>query len=80
MSSLLDDFDYYLSHQDELVAEYNGKFIALKDGVVLGAYESQREAIVETAKTHELGTFLVQLVGPGKSAYQQTFHSRLRFG
>jgi hypothetical protein len=79
MSSLLDDFQYYLEHQDELVARYDGKFIVIQNGVVLGAYESQREAIVQTSKTHELGTFLVQLVGPGKSAYQQTFHSRLKF-
>ena len=71
------EFDYYLEHQDELVDEYDGKVIVVKDGKVLGSYETHTEAIVETQKHHELGTFLVQAVSPGTENYTQTFHSRV---
>ncbi len=72
-------FEYYLKHQDELVAQYDGKFVVIKDGEVLGAYDSELEAVTETQTEHELGTFLVQLVTPGDAAYTQNFHSRVSF-
>ena len=78
-SPLQDEFEYYLSHQDELVEKHDGKFIVIKDGVVLGAYENELAAVSETRKSHELGTFLVQKVSEGESGYSQTFHSRAVF-
>ena len=50
---------------------------SIKDGEILGAYDSHIEAVRESQKTHELGTFLVQAVSPGPDAYTQTFHSRI---
>jgi hypothetical protein len=73
------EFDFYLDHQDELVKEYNGKYIVIKNGQVLGAYSSDIEAIEETSKTNELGTFLVQYCSPGKENYTVQFHSRVAF-
>ena len=73
------EFHYYLEHQDELVEKYDGKVIAIKDGQVLGAFDSDIEAIREISKEHEVGTFLVQLCTPGSDAYSQTFHSRVCF-
>lgn len=78
-SPLQKEFKYYLAHQDEMVEKYNGKFIVIKEGEVLGAYDNELAAIAETEKEHELGTFLVQRVSPGDSAYSQTFHSRVVF-
>ena len=73
------EFKYYIEHQDELVAQYDGKFIVLKEGIVLGAYDDELAAVTETRKNHELGTFLVQGVSPGTAAYSQSFHSRVVF-
>ena len=73
------EFNYYLSHQDELVEKYNGKFIVIKGCVVIGSYDSELEAIENTAKEHELGTFLVQKCEPGNQSYTQTYHSRIAF-
>ena len=70
-------FGFYLANQDAMVEKYNGKVIAIKDGEILGAYDSHIEAVRESQKTHELGTFLVQAVSPGPDAYTQTFHSRI---
>ena len=73
------EFDFYLDHQDDLVEEYNGKFIVIKGEEVLGAYDNELEAIEKTSENHELGTFLVQKCEPGSESYTQTYHSRVAF-
>jgi hypothetical protein len=78
-SPLKVEFDYYLAHQDELVKQYNGKVLVIKDQKVIGIFDDQVTAVTETQKTHKLGSFLVQKVAPGDSAYSQTFHSRVAF-
>ena len=74
------EFEYYLDHQDELVKEYNGKYIVIKNNKVIGAFNTEIEAIEKTAEKHKLGTFLVQKCEPGTESYTQTYHSRVMFG
>ena len=76
---LVEEFEYYLEHQDEMVEKYNGRVIAIKGHDVLGDYDDASEALAETRKSHELGTFLIQRVSPGSDAYTAIFHSRVRF-
>jgi energy-coupling factor transporter ATP-binding protein EcfA2 len=73
------EFKFYIEHQEELVKKYNGRVIVIKDGKVLGAYDSDMEAITETTKIHELGTFLVKKCEPGEESYTEVFHSRIAF-
>lgn len=73
------EFKYYLDHQAEMVEKYNGKYVVIKEGQVIGAYNTDLQAVTETQKSHRLGTFLVQRVSPGDAAYTQTFHSRVVF-
>jgi hypothetical protein len=73
------EFKYYLENQDELVKNYNGKFIAIKDCKVIGVYDSEMDAVKQTSKDHELGTFLIQKCEPGSESYTQTYHSRAIF-
>jgi hypothetical protein len=78
MSKALEkEFEYYLKNQDDLVEKYNGKFIVIKDRHVIGAFDSEWEAVEETKKEYELGTFLVQKCEPGRDSYTQTYHSRV---
>lgn len=77
--SLEIEFKYYLDHQEELVREHKGKFVVIKNQQVLGAYDSEIEAIEVTMQDHELGTFLVQKCEPGSESYTQTYHSRATF-
>jgi len=79
MKTLQKEFQYYLSHQNELVHQYNGKYVVIKEERVIGAYDSEIEAIEETSKNHEAGTFLVQKCEPGSESYTQTYHSRAVF-
>ena len=78
-SKLEKEFKYYLDHQDELVKEYNGKYIVIKNEQVIGAFDSELEAINKTKEDHELGTFLVQKCEPGSESYTQTYNSRVTF-
>lgn len=76
-TNLKDEFEYYLSKQDEMVKQYNGKVVVIKDRKVIGVFDNQETAVLETQKAHDLGTFLVQKVEPGSGGYTQTFHSRV---
>ena len=78
-ATLRDEFEFYLAHQDELVVEYDGKVIVLKNHEVIGAYDSPGEAYIETKKAHEPGTFLIQRVSPGTEAYTSSYNSRVVF-
>ena len=74
------EFAYFRAHQAELVEAYNGKVVVIKDHDVIGVFDDEMTAVLETGKKHELGTFLVQRVEPGTDAYTQTYHSRVAFG
>lgn len=78
-SPLYREFDYYLEHQNEIVRQYNGKYVVIKNCEIVGAFDDELEAIETTQIEHELGTFLVQYVSPGEDAYTQRFHSRVSF-
>ena len=54
------EFQYFKDHQDELVAQYNGKFIAIAGTDVLGAFDTELDAYWAMKKEHEVGTFLIQ--------------------
>lgn len=80
-SPLKKEFDWYLANQAELVQKHNGKFIVIKDAKVVGEYDNELKAIGESQKMGlKIGTFLVQFVSAGDTAYKQTFHSRVVFG
>ena len=79
MGRLDREFQFYLDNQSAMVEKYDGKVIAVKGGRVLGAYDSYLDALTETAKSHEEGTFLLQRVSEGEKDYTATFHSRVAF-
>ena len=79
LETLRQEFEYYLQHQAELVKQYGGKVIAIKDGQVIGVFDTELQAVQQTSKDHQPGTFLVQRCEPGPEAYTQVFHSRVSF-
>ena len=76
---LENEFKYYIDNQDTLVEKYNGKYLVIKGEEVIGVYDTDDEAYLETQKEHKLGTFLIQLCTPGEEAYTHVFHSRVTF-
>lgn len=73
--TLKEEFEHYLANTDDFFEKYQGRFIVLKNKQVIGVYDNRRTAIEETAKSHPLGTFLVQEVS-GASQHAR-FHSRV---
>lgn len=76
---LKDEFQYYIDHQAELLKEYNGKYLVIKDKTVVASYTDANEAYFKSMEVYEPGTFLIQLCSPGEQSYTQTFHSRVAF-
>ena len=74
---LKEEFDYFLKHQVEFAEKYNGKFVVIKNQKVIGVYNTELKAVDETAKTEEMGTFLVQKCERGDASFTQSFHSRV---
>jgi len=77
VDQLKNEFAYYLAHLDEFAKLYRHKFIVIKNCEVIGVYDSEFEAITETAKHNELGTFLVQKCEPDANSELQVYHSRV---
>ena len=77
MADLKKEFQYYLDHQAELVSKYNGRVLVIKGEQVIGVYDNDLEALEETQKEYELGTFLIQKCSEGSDDYTVTFHSRV---
>jgi hypothetical protein len=73
------EFKYYVEHQNELVKKYKGKFIVIKDEVVIGVYDNEVDAYTSSVKDNELGTFLLHECQPGEENYTQTFRNRVIF-
>ena len=73
------EFDFYVQNQNELVQKYNGKILVIKNQKILGVYDNEIDAINETSKTEEVGTFLVHKCEPGEQNYSATFYSRVCF-
>lgn len=69
------ELNYFVAHQDELVAKHRGKTLVLRGESVEGVYSSPLEAYVEAQKRFPLGTFMVQPCEPGPSAYTVTISS-----
>ena len=78
-TTLHDEFQYYLDHQAELAQRYQGRYIVIKGGRLLGDYETAEDAVRATAPTNELGTFLVQRCDADPESTKVTFRSRVRF-
>jgi len=75
MGDLKREFEFYLANKADFLAKYSGKVVVLKDQEVLGVYDDRLQAVRETMKDHELGSFLVQLVVEGSEEVR--FHSRV---
>lgn len=72
------DFDFYKENLDKFVKEHNGKYVVIKNQEVLGFYVTEVDALKETVKNHELGSFIVQKCVPLEQSTQE-FHSRVIF-
>jgi hypothetical protein len=70
MSHILDkELEYFIAHQDELVAKYRDKTLVIKGSKVVEVCDSPLAAYVKASKKYEPGTFMIQPCSPGPGAY-----------
>jgi hypothetical protein len=54
------EYLWYKAHETELLQRFYGRFLAIKDGEVIGDYSSRSFAREQTCLNHEFGTFIIQ--------------------
>jgi hypothetical protein len=60
---------YFLAHQTELCAQYNGKELLMQGPAVIAAYPTFQDAVREGRRRFGGGNFSVQKCVPGEDAY-----------
>ena len=53
---------FYEANKTELRSKYAGKRVVIASNKILGVYDSDREAMQETAKTMPRGSFMVKYI------------------
>lgn len=71
---LKEQFDWYLANQEELVKQYNGKHLVIKDFKVADAYDDENTAYSQAIEKYSIGNFIIQLCTPGDEAYTRTIY------
>lgn len=80
MKKISREFQYYLDHQDKLVAEFNNKHIVIIGTKVVGAFDTHQDAYHFAFKKYKPGEFFIQYCAPGPECYTidvYTTHSLL---
>lgn len=54
------EYEYYLKIREGLAEKYDGKFVAIKNGEVLGVFDDYLQAANTVYVAHEKGTVLMQ--------------------
>ena len=64
-----EELEFFIANQENLVRDYQGKFVAIKGQKILGVYSDAISAYTETQKDYPAGTFMIQPCEPGPTAY-----------
>ena len=75
-----EEFNYFISNQNELVKHYNKKILVIRGKSVVGSYRTFETAYKNSVKKYPLGTFLIQECIAGEKAYTTYCYSpRVKF-
>ena len=71
------EYQYYKSHEEELVRDHDGKFLGIVGQEVVGIFHTELEAYASLKKKYGLGKFLLQQAIPAQQDRIQRYHSRV---
>lgn len=69
------ELNYFIAHQEELVAKHRGKVLVLCGEAVEGVYLSALDAYQDAQVRFAPGAYMIQPCEPGPSAYTVTLSS-----
>ena len=75
MIQLRKEFEWYLENQNELVIQYDGKYLVISGRKVLFASVDKNEAYNNGINGVGVGNFILQHCTAGEEAYTATFHT-----
>jgi hypothetical protein len=75
---MLDEFDYYKAHQDEIVAGHIGEIAIIKVHAVKGYYKTMDEAL-EASRSYPIETFLLKDCRPTGTDVVRLYNRLIRF-
>lgn len=55
-------FEYFLKNEKRFLKKYGPKYLVIKNNRVIGTYDKDSDAYINTVKRHELGTFIIQAI------------------
>ncbi len=64
------DFDFFVSHYDEIYKKHGKCYAAIKNEIIIGVYHSIKEAFASLEGKYERGTYILQECTGKVSAYQ----------
>ena len=67
--TMMKNFDWYVANYRDLCKKYGDCFLAIKNCNVIGVYNTFSDAVEQTLKTEEVGTFNIQECNGEESAY-----------
>jgi len=68
------EFKYFLDHQSELVKKYNNRVLVIIGEKVVDDYADYDQAVFQSLKKYDPGSFLLQECTEGEEAYTDTFY------
>ncbi len=74
-STLKKNLDFFIENQAQLVSQYNGKVLLIKDQQVVGAFDEPLAAYFAALEKYEPGSFSLQPCRAGEGAYSVTISS-----
>ncbi len=74
---LKEDFNYYVQNHKEIVKKYLNRYIVIKEQSIVDSYDTFEEAVSESSKKYDLGTFIIQKCSEDLNELTQVFHSRV---
>ena len=74
-ANLKKNLDWYIAHQQELAAKYNGKVLLIVDQKLVNAFDDFGAAYNEALKTYPPGTFTLQPCSPEAESYTMMLYS-----
>ena len=71
------NYEWFREHLPELVNNYDGKYIVIKNYAVIGSYDTFENAWTETLKREKAGTFIIQLCTEDETQTAQTYFTNM---
>lgn len=60
MDIIAEEIKYYKANRAEFISQHGGKHLVIKGQQVAGIYNSNTEAVQESARLHEPGTYIIE--------------------